>query len=410
MVEEEMRAGRLTAAQAANHPNKNIISRALGADHSVEVDMKTIMFDPNTTFFLCSDGITRHVEDTELREILQSNENPESIVQKLKEICYERGAEDNLTAVVAKVTDKVIDSTIRGANGNSAAADFEEATVATTRSQLISETARANALIIGNEDETPTQPLQMPVSETIQTVETTSKADVLTAVPAIEKQSLPPLENVSKNSKNKVETVTSQKSQVKTSLPVNRTVEKSGSAFGRFLSSLLLLLLGGALGAGAYYIWAQNQRQQVAENANAQPTPQSSPTPAIPYSAFEASRRTVDRNPQSYLDSNVLPAEKAEDFYLLGRANLLTGKYPEAKKAFEEARNRLGQVDEANSKILANEIAMSLAIINDPFAQRAFEKDTMTTNPNANVQTNSNVNASNTNSNSMNANQGLSNR
>src|SRR5437867_4373058 len=58
IVEEEVRAGRMTAEQAANHPSKNVISRALGAEASVEVDMKTIEIAEGTSFLLCSDGIT----------------------------------------------------------------------------------------------------------------------------------------------------------------------------------------------------------------------------------------------------------------------------------------------------------------------------------------------------------------
>lgn len=104
MVEDEVRAGRMTIAQAASHPSRNVISRALGADASVEVDMKTIMFEPGTTFLLCSDGITRHIDDFQLRELLQSEDNPTNICQRMKEICYQRGAEDNLTAVIAKVS------------------------------------------------------------------------------------------------------------------------------------------------------------------------------------------------------------------------------------------------------------------------------------------------------------------
>jgi protein phosphatase len=53
----------MTAEQAVNHPSRNVISRALGADYSVEVEMKTIMIEPNTTFLVCSDGITRHIDD-----------------------------------------------------------------------------------------------------------------------------------------------------------------------------------------------------------------------------------------------------------------------------------------------------------------------------------------------------------
>src|SRR5215510_8324332 len=70
IVEEEVRAGRMTREQAVNHPSKNVISRALGAEDSVEVDMKTIEVEEGTTFLLCSDGITRHIPDNELRQLM----------------------------------------------------------------------------------------------------------------------------------------------------------------------------------------------------------------------------------------------------------------------------------------------------------------------------------------------------
>src|SRR5437016_7358819 len=72
IVEEEVRAGRMTPEQAANHPSKNVISRALGAEASVEADMKVIEVEDGSTFLLCTDGITRHLPDNELRELLTS--------------------------------------------------------------------------------------------------------------------------------------------------------------------------------------------------------------------------------------------------------------------------------------------------------------------------------------------------
>src|SRR5918912_3470150 len=72
IVEEEVRAGRMTPEQAANHPSKNVISRALGAEESVEADMKVIEVDDGSAFLLCTDGITRHIPDYELRDLLTS--------------------------------------------------------------------------------------------------------------------------------------------------------------------------------------------------------------------------------------------------------------------------------------------------------------------------------------------------
>jgi protein phosphatase len=103
IVEEEVRAGRMTPEQAANHPSKNVISRALGAESTVEVDMKTIELEAGTLFLLCSDGITRHLPDPELRELLMSGREPEAICAEMKNRCYQRGAEDNLTAVIVQV-------------------------------------------------------------------------------------------------------------------------------------------------------------------------------------------------------------------------------------------------------------------------------------------------------------------
>src|SRR5690242_3205615 len=103
IVEEEVRAGRMTPEQAANHPSKNVISRALGAEQGVEVDMKTMEVEDGTEFLLCTDGITRHVSDNELRQLMVVSNNLDDLCSELKRRCYERGAEDNLTVIAVRV-------------------------------------------------------------------------------------------------------------------------------------------------------------------------------------------------------------------------------------------------------------------------------------------------------------------
>src|SRR5918996_3428461 len=98
IVEEEVRAGRMTPEQALNHPSRNVISRALGAEQAVEVDMKTIEVEDGTIFLLCSDGITRHLPDEELGALLSGGESLDAACAEMKRRCFERGAEDNLTA------------------------------------------------------------------------------------------------------------------------------------------------------------------------------------------------------------------------------------------------------------------------------------------------------------------------
>jgi serine/threonine protein phosphatase PrpC len=105
LVEEEVRAGRLTPEQAAIHPNRNIISRALGVEATVEVDLKRLEVSNGTQFLLCSDGITRHISDSEIEGILKLPASADQKCAEMKKRCFERGAEDNLTAVVVEVGD-----------------------------------------------------------------------------------------------------------------------------------------------------------------------------------------------------------------------------------------------------------------------------------------------------------------
>jgi protein phosphatase len=83
--------------------NKNIITRALGIESEVEPETKTIPIPPDTCFLLCTDGITRHIDDQKLAEVLRSEPDPQTVCDVLKELCYDRGARDNLTAIVVKL-------------------------------------------------------------------------------------------------------------------------------------------------------------------------------------------------------------------------------------------------------------------------------------------------------------------
>ncbi len=99
-VNDALRAGIITPEQAAHHPRRNVISRALGAEPDVEADFREIEIDGRTSFVLCSDGITRHITDEEIARLLRSGQRPQAICQRMKELCYTGGAEDNLSVVV----------------------------------------------------------------------------------------------------------------------------------------------------------------------------------------------------------------------------------------------------------------------------------------------------------------------
>ena len=99
-VNEAVRQGWMTAEQAEVHPRRNVISRAIGADSDVEPEIIEIEVDETTTLLLCSDGITRHIRDEQLERLLRSGHHPQSICDTMKQLCYEAGAEDNLTAII----------------------------------------------------------------------------------------------------------------------------------------------------------------------------------------------------------------------------------------------------------------------------------------------------------------------
>ncbi len=99
-VNEAVKQGWMTAEQAEVHPRRNVISRAIGADSEVEPEIIEIEVDETTTLLLCSDGITRHIRDDQLERLLRSGNHPQTICETLKQLCYNEGAEDNLTAII----------------------------------------------------------------------------------------------------------------------------------------------------------------------------------------------------------------------------------------------------------------------------------------------------------------------
>ncbi|MEP7341203.1 MAG: protein phosphatase 2C domain-containing protein [Acidobacteriota bacterium] len=101
-VVEAVRAGLLTPEQAEHHPRRNVISRAIGADSEVEAEIIEVEIDSSTTLLLCSDGITRHIRDDQLERLLRSGQSPQTICETMKQLCYNEGAEDNLTAIIVK--------------------------------------------------------------------------------------------------------------------------------------------------------------------------------------------------------------------------------------------------------------------------------------------------------------------
>src|SRR5215207_8966737 len=103
LVEELRRQGRLTEEQAEEHPQRSIITRALGPEPSVSVDTMTFPARDGDVFLLCSDGLTTMVSDEEIRDILVNARSLRSAVSKLIDAANRGGGRDNITAVAFRV-------------------------------------------------------------------------------------------------------------------------------------------------------------------------------------------------------------------------------------------------------------------------------------------------------------------
>jgi protein phosphatase len=360
VVEEEVRAGRMTPEQAANHPSKNVISRALGAENDVEVDMKVIEVDDGTEFLLCTDGITRHIPDHELRHLLITHADLPTLCRELKRLCYERGAEDNLTAVVvcvgqplsaeARVDDLERTISPEATMASNVAAPLEQTMLGTSFDSLRSSSASSNAL-----DDTQ--------------------------VPGLTAGSIaasgPRNDNAIENRLN-----------VPGHPPAKSGVERTMTRF--FMFVLFLAVVGAAFYAGRKY------KGPIPYVGGAAPVAEASPTPVVgddPILKFERSRREVDNDPNAWLATqlkseqtrqsiqNPLDSNEGEFLYLYGRASLLTGNSDEAARAFEKVIASTNLVSPQADATLKKEATLGLAAValksdnHKPAAQARFDEN-----------------------------------
>lgn len=330
IVEEEVRAGRMTPEQAANHPSKNVISRALGAEQGVEVDMKTIEVEDGTEFLLCTDGITRHVSDNEIRQLLVLNSDLEEVCNELKRRCYERGAEDNLTVVIVRVGEHV--------SADERAAELEPT--------ISPETQTAYA----------PQPNGKPLAATAQ--------NEGSFIPASRVAFPGPASD----------TPVVHQERLNVAEPTTRPGGGSGAA--KFFGLLLVL----ALIAGAFYAGARYKERIPFLATKVQPTQTApvntaAPKPEEPFVQFERTRRQVDHDPRAWLANDIgkelissgvqnpLDSPNPEFLYLYGRANLLTGNTDEAVKAFDAAIAKADAAPSPANATIKKEAILGLAAL-----------------------------------------------
>ncbi|MFQ3534512.1 MAG: Stp1/IreP family PP2C-type Ser/Thr phosphatase [Aggregatilineales bacterium] len=102
-VQALVASGHLTAEQARHHPMGHVLYRALGQSTDLEIDLYRHTLRSNDRLVLCSDGLTRHLEDSEIAEIVLRTPDPTEATLDLIELTNERGGEDNVSVIVLHV-------------------------------------------------------------------------------------------------------------------------------------------------------------------------------------------------------------------------------------------------------------------------------------------------------------------
>jgi len=99
LVEE----GEITEEQARHHPQRNIITKALGLEPQVEVDLTAVKIEPGDVFLLASDGLTGLVTDDRIAEVLASGGEPAEQTRRLVDMALEGGGTDNISVVIVRI-------------------------------------------------------------------------------------------------------------------------------------------------------------------------------------------------------------------------------------------------------------------------------------------------------------------
>ncbi len=100
LVGELRRSGQLSREEAEAHPQRSVITRAVGTEPDVDVDLETIRAEPGDLFLLCSDGLTDMVSDGEILSLLEESNDLDAAARALVDAANRGGGEDNITVVL----------------------------------------------------------------------------------------------------------------------------------------------------------------------------------------------------------------------------------------------------------------------------------------------------------------------
>jgi hypothetical protein len=315
--------------------------------------MKVVEVDDGTQFLLCTDGITRHIPDHELRQLLLTNEELTSACEEMKRRCFERGAEDNLTAVLVSVGPPI--------SPKDRAEDVERT--------ISPETAAEPAI--------PATPVSDPAWVAPAFVPASRR--IFPAKPGDDDTVEAPL-------------------NIPPAAVHERTgVERTMTRF--FVLVLFIVALAGAFYAGRRYRGTipYVDQGQVSTTPTSVPSPTAAPDDLM--ITFETARRQVDSDPKGWLGTTLgaelsrqgikAPLESSDPsfLYLYGRASLLTANYEEAARAFEATIAKADLNPSQSNATLRTEATLGLTAVAlksttaGPAASRSLDEALQKANP-----------------------------
>ena len=104
MIQQLIKNNTITEEQAEDHPQASVLTRALGHQEEIEVDLTSwMLLKPGDTFLLCSDGLSGYVDDETLRATLTQREASATLSRLLLDLAFSRGSDDNVSVMVARV-------------------------------------------------------------------------------------------------------------------------------------------------------------------------------------------------------------------------------------------------------------------------------------------------------------------
>lgn len=139
LVQELVDAGALTKAETYTHPNKNVVTRAVGADEGCEPDFWMLPMQVGERFVICSDGLLGDSPAEDVRRLIKQDLPARHAADELLELALRSGARDNVSAIVIDI--RPADG--HGGDGDDAAAEPEEVTTVLTRPPAVTTTDRS---------------------------------------------------------------------------------------------------------------------------------------------------------------------------------------------------------------------------------------------------------------------------